>query len=229
MKPGACLCAALIAAAGFGPARPAEFGRGDVFGQEGVYNQQGLSSGTWPAFGGGASLHLGRYVALFGELNYVRLTPAADVYSVYYIPTITSVSGSYVAPVLYYSESFIPRPENQFKTGGGVRFFIPFRNNRARPFVPVIGGWLHMPYDSFAVVYGGLGGSASEAGAFYSSPLQPSLDGAYFGTGFGMEVGVTRRFGLRPEFRFFREFLGGSGRADAMTFTVGVYYRLGKM
>jgi hypothetical protein len=55
-----------------------------------------------------------------------------------------------------------------------------------------------------------------------------SANGGYGGAGFGTEIGITRRFGLRPEFRFLREFYANSSDDNAMIFTVGAYYRFGK-
>jgi hypothetical protein len=55
--------------------------------------------------------------------------------------------------------------------------------------------------------------------------------GAYVGGGLGTEIGITKRFGMRPEFRYFREFwypqYGDAGQNNGVKALVGVYYRLG--
>lgn len=189
----------LILVVGSGSALAADFGRGDVFGQAGVYSELGQGGGTWGIFGGGASFHLNSHLSVFGELNYVHPTSTETTF---FDGTI-SVSG------------------NLIETGGGIRIF-PTRYHKIRPYIPVEGGFMHVAAT----------GSEPTGYPGISLTTSTSANGAYFGTGFGVEVGITPRFGLRPEFRFFREFSnvnGVSADDNATTFAVGAYYRFGKL
>ena len=103
-----------------------------------------------------------------------------------------------------------------YQAGGGARIFIPLHSERFRPYVPAVGGFLR----GKAVV--------AVNGIEYAHEWE---SGAYVGTGFGTEIGITKRFGLRPEFRYFREFwkaeFGQSSQNNGVRAMIGVYYRLG--
>jgi hypothetical protein len=206
MKPNRLLWTGLILVIESATVFAADFGRGDVFGQAGGYTEIGQGGGTWGISGGGASVHLGSHVSVFGELNYVHPT----------VPAALNAGSVWASG-------------NLFETGGGVRIFIPARSRRVRPYIPVMGGWLHASatdYILFRVII---------AGPLALVPIPISDSGGYCGTGFGTEVGVTGRLGLRPEFRFFREFFGSAGAGipsvndNAMIFSIGAYYRIGKL
>jgi hypothetical protein len=204
------LWAGLILVAGSGTIFAADFGKGDVFVQGGGYTEFGEGGGTWAMVGGGASFHFGNHVSVFGELNYAHPTTKTTYYGVF-------APGS--------ANLFEAGSGNLFETGGGARIFIPFRNHRLRPYIPVVGGWLHTSA-SVALLSGGF----VTVGTFVELFASPSNsdNGGYGGIGFGTEIGITRRFGLRPEFRFLREFYANSSDDNAMIFTVGAYYRFGK-
>jgi len=167
----------------------AGIGKGDVFGQGGYYTELGEGGGTWAIAGGGAGANLGRHLALFAEFNYVR-------------PSLT-LGG-------------VSATENLYQAGGGARIFIPVHNERVRPYVPAIGGFLRAK----AVV----GVNGIEYAHVWGS-------GAYVGAGFGAEIGIAKRFGLRPEFRYFREFwfpqYGQGSQNNGLRAMVGAYYRFG--
>jgi len=101
-----------------------------------------------------------------------------------------------------------------FVAGGGGRIYFPIASERVRLFVPAVGGF-----------YRGRIGAILD----YVSPQM--ISGAYAGGGFGAEIGVTKRFGLRPEFRYIREFwypeFGQGTQNNALRATVGAYYRFG--
>lgn len=97
-----------------------EYGKGDVYGQIGVYHETGLSKAM---VGGGASALLGSNgnVALFGETNYIPLGNMG-------MPGI-SLDG--------------------FMVGGGVRAYLPIPNPRFRLYVPVAGGLMRVSGSGF--------------------------------------------------------------------------------
>src|ERR1035437_6055061 len=66
------LWAGLILVAGSGTIFAADFGKGDVFVQGGGYTEFGEGGGTWAVVGGGASVHLGSHVSVFGEQTELR-------------------------------------------------------------------------------------------------------------------------------------------------------------
>jgi len=103
-----------------------------------------------------------------------------------------------------------------YQAGGGARIFIPVHSERFRPYVPAFGGFLR---SRAAVSANGI-----EYGYEWES-------GAYVGTGFGAEIGITKHFGFRPEFRYFREFwspeFGQSDQNNGVRAMIGLYYRLG--
>lgn len=157
-------------------------------------------------FGGGAGVHVGGQASIFGEFNYAHPTVPAAL-------NAGSVWGT----------------GNLVEAGGGFRFFIPARSHTVRPYVPAVAGWLHASTTAevlFPVMI---------SYPLALIPLPISGSGGYIGTGLGAELGITPRFGLRPEFRILGEFFG-SGSAgiprvseDAMIFSVGAYYRFGKL
>lgn len=51
--------------------------------------------------------------------------------------------------------------------------------------------------------------------------------GAYVGTSFGTEIAIAKRLGLRPEFRYFREFWTAEFGNNGLRATIGVSHRLG--
>jgi hypothetical protein len=103
-----------------------------------------------------------------------------------------------------------------YQAGGGARIFIPVHTERFRPYVPLVGGLIRAR------------AAVEVNGVEYQHEWE---SGAYVGAGFGSEIGITKRFGLRPEFRYFREFwypqYGQSSQNDGLRLMVGVYYRLG--
>ena len=103
-----------------------------------------------------------------------------------------------------------------YQAGAGARIFIPLHSERFRPYLPVVGGFLR--------------GKATVAvkGIEYAHAW---VSGAYVGAGFGTEIGITKRFGLRPELRYFREFFypeyGQGSQNNGLRVMIGAYYRLG--
>jgi hypothetical protein len=95
----------------------------------------------------------------------------------------------------------------QIDAGGGVRIYVGPKSDKFRLFVPVEGG--------LARLSAGLSG------------VSAGINGAYFGSGFGAEIG-SKKFGVRPEFRFEREQWGSGGGGNYVT-TIGAsfYYRFG--
>lgn len=183
------LCGLLLLGAVTPHLLAATIGKGDVFGQGGYYTELGQGGGTWAIAGGGAGANLGRHFSVFAEFNYAR-------------PSLT-LGGVSATGSLY-------------QAGAGTRIFIPVRNERFRPYLPVVGGFLR---GEGAVAVNGI-----EFAHEWAS-------GAYVGTGVGTEIGLTKRFGLRPEFRYFREFwypeFGQSGQNNSLRVMIGVYYRFG--
>lgn len=97
---------------------------------------------------------------------------------------------------------------HQIDAGGGVRVYVGPKSDRFRLFVPIAGGLARL-------VGSGYGATAG-------------ANGGYFGAGFGAEIG-SKRFGVRPEFRFMREQWGsGGGGNNATTFGASFYYRFGQ-
>jgi hypothetical protein len=140
--------------------------------------------------GGGVSVYAGSRAEIFGELNYSR--PSLNMSGV-------QASG------------------NLFETGSGVRVIIPAHSTTVKPYVALVGGWLHASASAMVPTYFGV-------------PIQVSStsSGGYFGGGLGMELAITHNFGLRPEFRAFREFFGQPNSNDnALLFGIGAYYRFG--
>jgi len=105
---------------------------------------------------------------------------------------------------------------NLYQAGGGARIFIPVHNDRFRPYVLVAGGYMHGTAQ--ATIYYDLVGAII---------LREAQNGGYAGPGAGAEIGLTKRLGLRPEFRFFHEFWGASDDDNGLRVTLGVYYRFG--
>jgi hypothetical protein len=105
---------------------------------------------------------------------------------------------------------------NLYQAGAGSRIYIPVRHERVRPYVPVVGGFLRG------------NATAAQDGVSFAKVL---ASGAYVGAGFGTEIGIGQRFGLRPEFRYFREFwypqYGQGSQNNGVRTTIGVYYRFG--
>jgi hypothetical protein len=65
---------------------------------------------------------------------------------------------------------------------------------------------------------------ASRQSVFSGDEFSVSANGSYFGTGLGTEIG-SRRFGARPEIRYFRELVKGGKDGNAITAMCGFYYR----
>ncbi len=105
---------------------------------------------------------------------------------------------------------------NLYQAGAGARIYLPLKHKRLRTCVPAFGGFLRS------------NGTATLDGNPYYRSL---TSGAYVGAGFGAEFGITERFGLRPEFRYFREFwypqYGPANQNNGVRATVGLYYRFG--
>jgi hypothetical protein len=81
-----------------------------------------------------------------------------------------------------------------------------------RLYVPVAGGVLRWS----------VGATASGVS------VSTSVNGGYFGTGFGAEIG--NKFGVRPEFRYDRyqlSFGGISSGSNVISVGAGVFYRFG--
>ena len=185
-------------------------------------------------FGGGGSIHAGKRVAFFGEVNYARTMRTQSYNEVGYVqsgvvaPTggLAGQSVQQNVEVIGYQVSFSGNPtaRNLFETGGGARFFLADVRRSVRPYVPILGGWLHTPAGGYSLY--SLGGIVAYSSFLVVAPAKPN--GGYCGTGFGMEVDVTRRFGLRPEVRFIREFFPGSWEDNALTIGLGGYFRLGQ-
>lgn len=96
----------------------------------------------------------------------------------------------------------------QIDAGGGVRIYVGPKSDKFRLFVPVVAGLARL--------------SAGMSGVSVGS------NGGYFGSGFGAEIG-SKKFGVRPEFRFEREQWGsGGGGNNVTTFGASFYYRLGQ-
>jgi hypothetical protein len=103
------------------------------------------------------------------------------------------------------------------QAGGGGRIFIPVHSGRFRPYISFAGGYMHA-WTHLTVPDYYFGGTFS---------LSEQQNGGYAGAGLGTEIVLTKRLGLRPEFRFFREFWGASDDNNGLRVTVGVYYRFG--
>ncbi|HUP03037.1 MAG TPA: outer membrane beta-barrel protein [Bryobacteraceae bacterium] len=100
--------------------------------------------------------------------------------------------------------------------GGGLRAYLLPPSSRVRPYFPVFGGMWHS------------GATATLTTSYSSETATGSSDGGLMGVGFGVEVGLTPHWGIRPEFRFLREFAGNSDDSNAMNLTLALYYRFGK-
>jgi hypothetical protein len=101
---------------------------------------------------------------------------------------------------------------NLYQAGGGARAFIPYRSERFRPYVPLVGGFAR--------------GDAAPRGLDGMELYRQRVNGAYFGLGVGSEIEITRSLGLRPEFRFSREFwfpeYGRGNQNNAVRTTIGL-------
>ena len=56
--------------------------------------------------------------------------------------------------------------------------------------------------------------------------MSASDTGGYFGFGFGSEIDLREKIGVRPEFRYTRWQVSGEG-FNAISLSVGVFYRFG--
>ncbi len=103
-----------------------------------------------------------------------------------------------------------------YQAGVGARVFLPGHNEHVRLYLPAVGGVLR---GKSAIAVNG------------SKYARGWATGAYVGSGLGAEIPVTKRFGLRPEFRYFREFwrpeFGPSSQNNGLRFMMGLYYRPG--
>jgi hypothetical protein len=156
------------------PVLAGENGKGDVYGQVGFYHETDL---TKAMVGGGASAILGDSgnVAIFGEANYI---PVGNM----------GIFGASFKGVML---------------GGGVRLYVPTKNERVRVYVPVAGGLMRLSGSAFG--------------------FSESMNAGYFGAGIGTELG-SRKVGVRPEFRYLRVQKSDVG-GNSVTFGVGVFYR----
>jgi hypothetical protein len=121
---------------------------------------------------------------------------------------------NYVRPRLTFDR--ISATASFYQAGSGARIYIPFRHEGFQPYVPVIGGCFR-------------GKTAfQEDGVEFVHEWQ---SGAYLGAGFGTDIAISGCFGLRPEFRYFREFwhpqYGQSSQNNGLRVMVGVYYQFG--
>ena len=94
--------------------------------------------------------------------------------------------------------------------GAGVRMFANPRGKFVRVYVPVIGGIAHA--------------TASRHSFFGGDDFSVSANGSYFGIGLGTEIG-SKRFGARPEVRYFRELVKNGRDGNAITAMCGLYFR----
>ena len=101
--------------------------------------------------------------------------------------------------------------------GGGLRVYIPLTGhfwchgtlNRVKPFVPVAGGYANLL-------------AQLSAGEYYGASW-------YGATGAGVEIG-SKRFGVRPEFRYMRVQYAGVGREPGRgtnNTTIGISFYFG--
>jgi hypothetical protein len=99
---------------------------------------------------------------------------------------------------------------NVMLAGAGVRMFANPRGKIVRVYVPVIGGIAHATASRLSVLGGG--------------EFSVSTNGSYFGAGLGTEIG-SKRFGARPEVRYFRELVKDGRDGNAITAMCGFYFR----
>ncbi len=99
------------------------------------------------------------------------------------------------------------------QTGGGVRVYLNPKGKTVRAFVNGVVGFMRAT-------------ATGTTSSWLSSPISvsASVNGGYVGAGFGAEIGPTR-FGVRPEFRYLREFVSGGTDGNAPVVMCGFYYR----
>ena len=202
-----------VFAAGYAQAGTPETGWGDVYGRGGYYTGVGLtfssSNPNGDPVGGGVSGYIRNWLSVFGEGSYAAIGVSP------FTSGIASLSTSGLMKQLV----------------GGARLYPVLRAARVRPYFSLAAGmWHGQVTESGTVASCPAGYSCS-----VSSPLSDSRNGALLDVGVGVEVGVTKRLGFRPEFRYLRQYGTATTNPsnilvgpDALSLGAGIYYRIGK-
>ncbi len=137
-------------------------------------------------------------VQVGGGAEYMLFSRAGVFSEFNYIPAANAASGGSAVS------------GNVMLAGAGVRIYANPHGKIVRVYVPVIGGIAHA--------------TASRRSVLSGDNFSVSANGTYFGTGVGTEIG-SRRFGARPEVRYFRELVKGGKDGNAITAMCGFYFR----
>jgi hypothetical protein len=181
----------------------AEPGIGEVSGFGGIVSIGGSTHGN---FGGTLGANLGRFVHLFGEVNYMARGTETYTENHGTAPTTTTVSGQLI------------------NYGGGVQIRIPTGTARIEPYGLLAFGYGQMKRDVDAI--------SGTNGATYSS--SDSTYNVYNAVGLGARVFLGRKWGIKPELRY-QKYYGlnlssndpVSDRGRAITATTGIFYQFG--
>jgi hypothetical protein len=96
------------------------------------------------------------------------------------------------------------------QAGAGSRLFLPTGSSKVRLYVPIVGGVLRL----------------SASGSFFGSSMSASETGGYFDIGFGSEISLGQKLGVRPEFRHSLYMVAGK-EFKPLSVSAEIFYRFG--